>query len=108
MKKGDVEHPVVSEAQHARAEGEPDVYFLRDGRFVRAPASDQVRIPKGSQVFLEVTEDNKRVDGAPDSDYGLHGWNSDMFTKVYIPSNPIFRIFRMATYEWQISMILKS
>ena len=95
MKKGDVEHPVVSEAQHARAEGEPDVYFLRDGRFVRAPASDQVRIPKGSQVFLEVTEDNKRVDGAPDSDYGLHGWNSDMFTKVYIPS--FFRV-RIAAF----------
>lgn len=95
-KQGDLQHPVIGEGQQARADQDGrDTYFLRDGRFVRAPSSDQVRIPKGSQVFLEVTEDNKRVDGAPDSDNGLHGSNSDMFTKVYIP--PFFRI-RIAAF----------
>jgi E3 ubiquitin-protein ligase MARCH6 len=86
-KQGDVERPVTSEEQ--LADQKETVCFVRDGKFVRAPASDQVRIPKGSQVFLEVTEDNKRVDGAPDRRDGLHGRASDMFAKVYIP--PYFR-----------------
>jgi hypothetical protein len=90
-KKGDSNHPVIGEDQRALAEGKGvEAYFLRDGRFVRAPASDQVRIPKGAQVFLEVTEDNKRADGASDLDDGLHGRTSDMFTQVYIP--PYFKL----------------
>lgn len=90
-KKGDPEHPVIGEEQRAAAEKQGlDAYFLRDGKFVRTPASDQVRIPKGGRVFLEVTEDNKRVDGAPDPDDGLHGRNNNMFTKVYIP--PFFKL----------------
>ncbi|PYH32425.1 E3 ubiquitin-protein ligase SSM4 [Aspergillus neoniger CBS 115656] len=87
--KGDPEHPVVDGHPQNDDSEKPSVYFARDGRFVRAPASDQVRIPKGSQVFLEVTESNQRVDGAPDTDQGLHGRANDMFTKVYIP--PRFR-----------------
>ncbi|KAJ5677574.1 uncharacterized protein N7477_003207 [Penicillium maclennaniae] len=88
--KGDWEHPVIGEEEQAAAEREHrETYFLRDGRYVRAPASDQVRIPKGTKVFLEVTEDNERVDGSPDPDDGLHGRTSNMFTKVYIP--PSFR-----------------
>jgi E3 ubiquitin-protein ligase MARCH6 len=99
-KRGDPEHPVVGEEQKMMAEKEGSgVYFLSDGRYVRAPASDQVRIPKGSQVFLEVTEENERVDGAADPDDGLHGRTSDMFTKVYIP--PFFRL-RIAAFIFTI------
>ncbi|GAB7357305.1 hypothetical protein MBLNU459_g8268t3 [Dothideomycetes sp. NU459] len=57
-----------------------------DGRYVRAPASDQVRIPKGGRVFLEVTDENERVDGQPDNDNGMHGKQNRNFKKVYIPS----------------------
>lgn len=64
--------------------------LIRDGRYVRAPASDQVRIPKGDRVFLDVTPDNKRVDGQPDSRTGLHGRKNKNFAKVYIP--PWFRV----------------
>lgn len=88
--KGDWEHPVIGEEQQAAAEQENrDAYFLRDGRYVRAPASDSVRIPKGRQVFLEVSEDNTRLDGERDLKNGLHGWSNPSFTKVYIP--PFFR-----------------
>ena len=92
-KKGDVENPITSEEQLSNKKD--SVYFMRDGKYVRAPASDQVRIPKGSRVFLEVTEDNKRVDNVPDLGNGLHGRDSDMFTKVYIP--PYFRT-RIASF----------
>ncbi|KAJ6110173.1 hypothetical protein N7486_002408 [Penicillium sp. IBT 16267x] len=95
-RKGEWERPVIGEAQQAAAENENrDVYFLRDGRYVRAPASDQVRIPKGTQVFLDVTENNERVDGKADLEDGLHGRSSNMFTKVYIP--PFFRL-RIAAF----------
>ncbi|CAG8208518.1 unnamed protein product [Penicillium salamii] len=88
--KGDYENPVIGADQQAAAEQENrDAYFMRDGRYVRAPGSDQVRIPKGNRVFLDVTEDNERVDGKPDLADGLHGRNSNMFTKVYVP--PSFR-----------------
>ncbi|KAJ5103072.1 hypothetical protein N7532_003601 [Penicillium argentinense] len=88
--EGDWEHPVVGSVEHVSAETENlDAYFLRDGRYVRAPASDQVRIPKGTQVFLEVTENNLRTDGRYDAPDGLHGRFNTSFTKVYIP--PFFR-----------------
>lgn len=64
--------------------------MVYDGMYVRVPASDQVRIPKGDRVFLEVTEDNKRVDGQVDSRAGLHGRHNRNFTKVYVP--PWFRL----------------
>lgn len=99
-KKGDITHPVVSEEQRKCVEKDGlNAYFVRNGRFVRAPASDQVRIPKGSRVFLDVTEDNKRLDGAPDTDTGLHGWNSESFTKVYVP--PFFKI-RIAAFIFSL------
>ncbi|KAL5003401.1 hypothetical protein BDV10DRAFT_154932 [Aspergillus recurvatus] len=78
-----------------------DMQPKRDGKFVRAPASDQVRIPKGSPVFLEVTEANERVDGKPDNDQGLHGRLNNQFTKVYIP--PFFRT-RIAAFIFFIWM----
>ncbi|CRG90529.1 E3 ubiquitin-protein ligase MARCH6 [Talaromyces islandicus] len=92
-KRGNTENPVVTEEDRQAAEEKGErVYFLRDGKFVRAPASDQVRIPKKTNVFLEVTEDNERVDGVADDADGLHGKNNTMFTKVYIPPNFRLRI----------------
>lgn len=67
----------------------------QDGIYVRAPASDSVRIAKGRNVFLEVTEQNERKDGQPDADYGMHGKKDPQFTKVYLP--PQFRA-RIATF----------
>ncbi|KAJ5171843.1 hypothetical protein N7492_004436 [Penicillium capsulatum] len=99
--KGDWRHPVIGEANQAAAEKDnQDVYFLRDGRYVRAPASDQVRIPKGTRVFMEVTEHNERVDGKPDLDDGLHGRTSNMFTKVYVPPNFRSRIAAFILLIW--------
>lgn len=89
--QGDAQNPVIGKDRQALAQDrEMQAYFLRDGRYVRAPASDQVRIPKGAHTFLEVDEENNRLDNQPDPDEGLHGRKNDMFTKVYIP--PLFRI----------------
>lgn len=89
-KQGDFEKPVIGNDRRLLAEDrDMEVFFLRDGRYVRAPASDQVRIPKGVNTFVEVDEDGARVDGQPNADRALHD-NKEMFAKVYIP--PYFRI----------------
>lgn len=67
-----------------------------NGKYVRAPASDQVRIPKGEPVFVEVDEHNARKDGKSEEG-GVH--NSDMVTMVYIP--PWFRV-RIAVFVFTI------
>jgi len=58
------------------------------GRYARVPASDQIRIPKGTPVFVDVDKDNNRIDGKPDT--GVHSRDSRHITKVYIP--PWFKV----------------
>jgi E3 ubiquitin-protein ligase MARCH6 len=100
-KRGNVEKPVIGEDRRIMMDDrETAAYFLRDGRFVRTPASDQVRIPKGGQVFLEVDENNERVDGQLDRDDGLHGKTNEMFKKVYIPPYFKFRIGFLVVLIW--------
>ena len=65
-------------------------YFRQDGRYVRAPSSDQVRIPKGTRIFLQVDELNNRIDGKWDAPDGVHGRDSELYKQVYIP--PHFRL----------------
>ncbi|KAL8939210.1 MAG: hypothetical protein Q9216_003481 [Gyalolechia sp. 2 TL-2023] len=88
-RNGDAEKPVIG------ADRKLDAFFLRDGRYVRAPASDQVRIPKGVHTFVEVDEAGNRVDGQPDNDQGLHGRKNEQFSTFYIP--PYFR-FRIGAF----------
>jgi E3 ubiquitin-protein ligase MARCH6 len=75
------------------------VRFVPDGRYVRAPASDQVRIPKGGPVFVPVDPDNVRLDGKPD-DEGVHASSSSMVAKVYIPPWFKVRIGIFVTAVW--------
>jgi len=90
-KRGDPLNPVVGDDRRLLAEDrDTETYFLRDGRYVRTPASDQVRMPRGARTFLDVDEDNNRLDGLDDSETGLHGRTNDHFTKVYVP--PFFRL----------------
>ncbi|CAO2652103.1 Nn.00g003860.m01.CDS01 [Neocucurbitaria sp. VM-36] len=67
-----------------------------DGKYVRAPASDQARIPKGQPVFVEVDKDNVRKDGKIEG--GVH--NSDLVTMVYIPPWFRVRIFAFVVTIW--------
>ncbi|RDW65572.1 hypothetical protein BP5796_10264 [Coleophoma crateriformis] len=79
--------------------------FIHDGRYVRTPASDQVRIPKESTVFLEVTEANERVDKAEDRADGLHGRDSSMFKQVYVPPHFRLRIFIFILSIWLFAAV---
>lgn len=85
-RKGDVSATHNSEETKTVKTDTVDAYFVPDGRYVRAPASDQCRVPKGQAVFVDVDKDNVRKDG--NTDGGVH--NSDLVQMVYIP--PWFRV----------------
>ncbi|KAH8726554.1 hypothetical protein GQ44DRAFT_748972 [Phaeosphaeriaceae sp. PMI808] len=67
-----------------------------DGRYVRAPGSDQARVPKGHPVFIEVDKENVRKDG--NTEGGVH--NSDLVTVVFIPNWFRVRIFAFVVTVW--------
>lgn len=75
-----------------------------DGRFVRAPASDQVKIPKGKTVFLQVTEQNTRMDGKldrPETDI----YSTNQYQLVYVPPHFRLRIFLFIAFIWAFAAV---
>ncbi|KAI2464686.1 hypothetical protein F4781DRAFT_58483 [Annulohypoxylon bovei var. microspora] len=73
--------------------------LIPDGRFVRSPASDQVKIPKGQSVFLDVSDHDIRQDGKADRpETDLYSGTHYQF--VYVP--PLFRlrIFLFILFIW--------
>ncbi|KAF2104634.1 hypothetical protein NA57DRAFT_51451 [Rhizodiscina lignyota] len=82
--KADAKSPVNGKPSQWVNNIHPEVHFIKDGRYVRAPASDQVRIPKGEPVFVEVNENNTRKDKKPDNE-GIHAADSTQTKMVYIP-----------------------
>ncbi|KAF2850352.1 hypothetical protein T440DRAFT_468675 [Plenodomus tracheiphilus IPT5] len=67
-----------------------------DGKYVRAPASDQARIPKGQAVFVEVDKNNVRKDGQNEG--GVH--NTELVAVVFIPPWFRLRIFAFVVTIW--------
>ncbi|KAF4972863.1 hypothetical protein FSARC_663 [Fusarium sarcochroum] len=70
--------------------------LVESGHFVRAPASDRVKIPKGRKVFLEVDEHGRRSDGQADSDL----YASNQYQMVYIPPHFRARVFLFILFIW--------
>lgn len=73
--------------------------LIPSGRFVRAPASDQVKIPKGQRVFFDVSAYNHRQDGKRDlPSTDIYSTSSYQF--VYVPPNFRLRIFLFILFIW--------
>jgi E3 ubiquitin-protein ligase MARCH6 len=99
-KQGDVANPISDPDNVDLKElGDPDVYFVNDGRYVRAPSTDTVRIPKGSPVFVEVDKNNNRLDGKSEND-GVHRKDSPYTKQVYVPPWFRLRIFLFVLAIW--------
>lgn len=92
---------LIDDNEHQEdADSEAVVYVHKDGRYVRAPASDQVRIPKDSPIFLDVDEENNRLDGRWDNSTGVHGRGNELYKQVYIPPNFRLRICAFIISVW--------
>ncbi|KAI2617211.1 hypothetical protein GGS26DRAFT_603262 [Hypomontagnella submonticulosa] len=73
--------------------------LIPNGRFVRSPASDQVKIPKGQPVFLDVSEQDARRDGKldrPETDL----YSGTHYQFVYVPPWFRARIFLFILFIW--------
>ncbi|PHH66180.1 hypothetical protein CDD81_243 [Ophiocordyceps australis] len=70
--------------------------LVKSGRFVRAPATDRVRIPKGRHVFLEVWETGQHKHERPENDFYM----TDQFKLVYVPPSFRTRIFLLILSIW--------
>ncbi|KAF3006232.1 hypothetical protein E8E14_003240 [Neopestalotiopsis sp. 37M] len=78
--------------------------LIPDGRFVRAPASDQVKIPKGRTVFLEVTDRDVRLDGRPHlPEPDIYSGKNYQF--VYVPPWFRVRIFLFILFIWLFAAV---
>ena len=73
-----------------------------DGRFVRSPASDQVRIPKGRRVFLDVYE-TTQAPVAPVVDSDLY--YSEQYQLAYLPPHFRLRIFYFIFLIWAFAAV---
>lgn len=87
-----------------------DRAFLRDGQFVRAPASDQVRIPRGRQTFLRVDandnrfDDNgKRLEEPFESD--LYSRETGHFQLIWLPPHFPVRIGMFIFLLWSFAAV---
>jgi E3 ubiquitin-protein ligase MARCH6 len=70
--------------------------LIPDGRFVRTPASDQVKIPKGRNVFLDVGENDTRLDRTTDTDV----YSTKQYQFVYVPPHFRARVFFFILFIW--------
>ncbi|KAK7949449.1 hypothetical protein PG988_016088 [Apiospora saccharicola] len=78
--------------------------IIPDGRFVRTPASDQVKIPKGQPVFFAVSPRNDRLDGKtelPESDL----YSSTNYQFVYLPPHFRARVFLFILFIWMFAAV---
>ena len=75
--------------------------LVEDGRFVIAPASDRVKIPKGQRVFFDVNERGRREDGQPFE--GIHA--TDQFQMVYVPPHLLARVFLFILLIWSFAAV---
>ncbi|KAM4057329.1 RING-variant domain-containing protein [Hirsutella rhossiliensis] len=82
-------------------DAKPNPSLIKSGRFVRAPASDRVKIPKGQRVFLTVTELGRRKDGVADNDV----YASSQYQMVYIPPHFRARIFLFILCIWLFAAV---
>ena len=104
--QGDIRHPVIGEDRRALWDDRgTQAIFLRDGKYVQAPGSDQVRIPKGTTTFVEVDDDNHRPDGVQDGDEDPHGRKMNLFMKVYIPPSFGSRIAAFICLIWLFAAV---
>ncbi|KAI1860060.1 hypothetical protein JX265_009984 [Neoarthrinium moseri] len=78
--------------------------LIPTGRFVRAPASDQVKIPKGRSVFLEVSDQDKLLDGRTNR-LETDLYSNKTYQFVYVPPWFRVRIFMFIFFIWLFAAV---
>lgn len=96
-------HQHTSSSSSTRIKRDRSYKFVRDGKYVRAPATDQVRVPKGTPVFLEVDRRGRRIDGRPFLRTDFH--SSSHYSKYHLPPRFKLRIFLFTFLVWMFAAV---
>ena len=79
------------------SEGFPKKVFRPDGWFLRVPATDTIPLNRRAEIFIPVTEDNKRLDRQ--EEVKRRRRDKD-FRVVYIPPHFSIRIILLFVWMW--------
>ncbi|KAI6852879.1 hypothetical protein KC332_g310 [Hortaea werneckii] len=82
-----------------------DAAFVKDGKFVLTPCSDQYRPPKPGEAFLHYSPENS-VDGGDVFIADILGIKNEHFAKIYAPPNFRARISLFMVCLWMFSAFL--
>ena len=85
-------------------EHEQEVVLKTHGKKVRAPASDQLRIPKGHPTLFEVNDEDEPINMSEKSKTFLQQ-NIDSFKVVYVPPRFRLRIGCLITLVWLFAAV---
>ena len=103
---GDIHLSLVDHDHRTQLHGQDlDRRFIRDGRFVRTPGSDQVRVPKGHRAFIEINAADERLAGHVDDTNDSNKPGPDLYTKVYIPPMFVARICSFIVLIWLFAAV---
>ncbi|KAI7577959.1 hypothetical protein KC316_g10078 [Hortaea werneckii] len=83
----------------------PDTAFVKDGKFVLTPCSDQYRPPKPGEAFLHYSPESS-VDGGDVFIADILGIKNEHFAKIYAPPNFRARISLFMVCLWIFSAFL--
>lgn len=78
--------------------------LVKDGRFVRAPASDRLKLAKGLRVFLDVSDRNNRMDKAETVDEE-DIYDSKQYQFVYLPPSFRTRAILFVFFIWLFAAV---
>lgn len=78
--------------------------LVKDGRFVRAPASDRLKLAKGLRVFLDVSDRNNRADKADAVDEE-DIYDSKQYQFVYLPPSFRTRAILFVFFVWLFAAV---
>lgn len=92
MRRADLEGLASSESNP----NDSEVYFVRDGKYVLTPSSDQYRPPKPGEAFLHATATDAYI---ADKD----GVKNEHFTRVYVPPHFRTRVTLFMVCLWMFS-----
>ena len=77
------------------------------GKWLRVPANDAVRVGRGNKAFVEVDDDNRRIDGIsePEHEPGK-GPNNGDFHKIFVPHHFRLRMGMFIACLWTMTAVI--
>ncbi|KAL9056257.1 MAG: hypothetical protein Q9162_003048 [Coniocarpon cinnabarinum] len=79
----------------------------KNGKWLRVPANDGVRFPRGVSAFVEVDEDGKRLDGSPEPPYPAgKSFKEEDHRKIFVPHHFGLKLLAFVASVWTVTALV--